>query len=1234
MDTVLKQNTVEFNHQEKINDNTLNQNDSGCETSTTKSIEETLTTSTNTIENIDTLVIRKDPQTNRKLINKSAYAKLHRSLSPTRSSQLDLLKSKYEKSDNDTDITKSDTENPETKLELIRQKSKLPLPVPRSKIKSEIIIPSPSQKISDKKHRHSLMLDKKTTKKKDENSNEVFRKSSSSSGEFITIVRRSESIETVDKFEKELDLFTMDKKPKDKKRASSFRKIFSGKIFHKEKKKKEESEKRNAQSDNLQNENNFSRQSPHRNSLGSNVPKPLSQDRRIPPPNIDMQEIERRYAKMHVKEFNNIKQNFENHNSADEPDDIPTLTPGPMSFSKISNINKFIDSSSLASDSEKDSSSRTFTDQESPYKSIRFADTRRDTPPRAQELRQTQDVRLVNPKALIPINSERPLPNPYQNATTKPVISPKPQILSPKPKMQQFDFNEKKPANNFDNKIFQPILDETYGTVFDNVDRNRNSSSKVPQKPPRSPSLEATKLRMPPNRDIGPMSPRMRSPIPQHHVSTEKLIATELLRTSRSPTPTKKKINQLSSSHQRLESIDYPESNHTNEYVRNPIVKSKPPISRIIVDQRGSQLSPNYENQPPISRIPNQRNGQLSPTYDSRINQYPGIQNASLQRNSYESQNNQSSPNLRMPETVRNSPLPPSYDNTLQRNSQLSSNYDNRIYQSSLVGSQERLMGNSLLRSPTPTNLQNAELTMIKPQGSGSSTPVDLRIPPTSQTPSPQKEEMRRNVEAYYWKEIKKLKEQENRDFQYYQMQLMPFGYAEDPINYRRSRSSSPSSQRNGRRSLSLPRESKSQLTNVEVSDNHQRFQPAPIPEGRAVVNYPNAIYYQQNFRRNTPERRTIDTVPRSNGNAIYRPIFKRGSLTTPVREFAEDQQQKKVSFNGGKQRDAWPTRNGYTQSPPQRRLDSIRPESLDDDVFLPNQQTTKLIVDGKEIYGYTNRPYDNHAQRQQDPHYQNANFYKQIQQEPIYSSQSKQVEGSRIPVGMTRYNSIQLAEPIYGQNQRLSRRMSFDNSQRYVPKQVNYSMPRRQIYIKDDVYGYFGGYVPNEQQQMQQQMQQQLQQQQGVVYSSKQNIADPTYSWQVKQGSVRDKVCDMYGQIHDRDSPSLNIRKSGVMLGQLQQNSQSQLPPNQNFVRNSRLTASANDMYRRYQNVEPRYPSHVVYERHQVQNDRPPSRPLPPVPTDKNVYYRQNTDSRQGFSDVQKTSSLGKNQKRGIFGK
>ncbi|XP_028137971.2 uncharacterized protein LOC114332380 [Diabrotica virgifera virgifera] len=1297
MDILVRQNAVEsVNEEEKsTQDSSANQTDSGCETSTTKSIEESLTTTTIVTTQVridnDLLILQRDPETDRKIINKTAYAKLHRSLSPTR--QLDSIKAKYENSENESG--KSDAETPKLKhvpppkltkqeQEFIRNKSKLPLAKPRQSVKSEIILPN--KKTNEKyKYRNSLNLDRRT-KKRDENSNEVFRKNSSSSGEFITVVTRSESIETVDKLGKELDLFTMDSgKPKDKKRANSFRKIFSGKLFgSKEKKKKEETEslqqKKNVNNENLQNETSaFTRQSPYRQSGGnSSIPKPTripQMEEKIPPPPLKViQEMEHKYAQQHVKEFNNIKQTFENPDSpVHKEQPVKVTNPGPMDFKKVANINKFIDTSSSASTMESDrenSFKKYSSDSESPYKSLRFADTNRNTPPRAQELRQIQDVRLVNPKALIPINSERPLPNPYQNSLTKPKISPKPQLPLPKsissPKAKTFP---------------QPTLNDTYGTVLDSLEVKKEASVQynLVQKPPRSPSLEQTKLRLPPNRDIGPMSPRMRSPIPQHHVSAEKLIATELLRGSRSPTPTKKKNSQLNSSHQKLEiSIDYPDNIgvQRNDNVRsNFVVTSKPPISRIPEYVRNNQLSPNYENknnmmiyaksqEPRPSEYVNiQRNNQRSPNFDNRtVNAIVGSQERllDLQKGGHYSPNyenrmrlisSQEKLSVKSPEPVmpRANQISPNYDNrnmnigsqerlvhratpdhlVIQRNVQSSPVYDVRNLQGSpgydvrnvqgspvydmrnRLGSQEKLL-NSTMRSPTPSMiLANPDLSSVRQGSSRSSTPVEMRQPPSNKH-SPIKEEMRKSVEAYYWKEIKKLKEQENVDLYYYQMQVMPFGYAEDPISFRRSRSSSPS-QRNGRRSLSLPREPKSQIPVVEV-ETYGRFQPTPIPEGRAVVNQHYQNQYPQQFRRNAPERRTVDVVQRGD-NALYRPIFKRGSLTTPSRELMDDQQYKKVSFGNGAA-DVWPTKNGYTQNPPQRKEEARRLDSIDDDVFLPNpQQTSKLIVDGKEIYGYANRPYSNQTVRQDPPYYQN--FSRQVHQEPTYGYRGPVRDNiPEEPAHLTRYNSVQLVEPIYGQHQRVSRRMSFDNSQTYIPKpQIQ---QRRQIFIKDDIYGYMGGYVPNDQQ--------------NVVYASRQSIVEPVYGYSrgvPRQITVRDKVCDMYGQIHDQNSPSLNVRRSGVMLGQLQPVPPSHPPP-QNFVRNSRLTASANDMYKRYQNVDNRYPNHVI----PVHRDVAPSRPLPPVPMDKKVYFRQNKETVPEMSDVQNGNSVAKSKKRGIFGK
>lgn len=1283
----------------------------------------------------DIVILRKDPTTRRNFINKSAYAKLHRTLSPDRNSNtINSLKEKYEsngkpdlidvksepkKEVGETEETKSNRASPakldEETVQSLKDKyspasfgyprpasktSKLPLPKPRSAVKSQIILPTTRPSDKDKA-RYSLEVDKKS---KDENSNELHRKNSSSSGEFVTIITRSESEGSVDKFEKELNLFTMDAKPKDKKRTNSFRKIFTAKLFGKDKKKKDEVKNKSqfkenaAYVDNLQNEtNSFKRQTNYRHTVGGNSNIKPRETRPVIRSDSDRysnqqnqyitKEMEDRYAQMHVNQFNHIKQAFEHTKSG--PTEQPTEgyvrmdkpiaknNPGPTNYMNLPNVRKYIDTSSSASTLESDRSNsqnevaqinrdperrneqENKNDNFNSLKSVKFEggkENNRDTPPRAQELRQ--DVRLVNPKALIPINSERPLPNPYQNSNSstldKPKISPKPAHLT------NMDWSNQT----------RPHFEEAYGIVFDSIDRKDKPSQppltkinelKSDQKPPRSPSFESSKLKLPPNREIVPLSPRVKSPIPHDNVSTEKIIATELLKPVKSPTLTRKSNTRLSSSsHQKLEiDIDYPDNISNERHETRTMEKAKPPLAA----------------KPPISKIPFRRLPEASSSSANSLNRQ-GI-----------------------------NPNSPAFDNKrLSQTSPVSENLENiyaryrRSQASPVIEGQERITTNALVhvnsnvRSPTPSSLQqNRPLSPVTPQSIRSSTPVDFRSSPTTKS-SPQKEDMRRSVEAYYWKEIKKLKDQENYDMYLYQMHLIPYGYAEDPVSVRRSRSLSPTANRNSRRSLSLPRDTRP--ANIkDVPEMYGRIQPAPIPEGRAVVNQQipqrNVIYgqlqYQPNFRRNAPERRTIDSTPRSydNYSNTYRPIFKRGSLSTPVKE-QEEAQNKKVSFSSSDHQtlQSWPTRNGFTQSPPQRRVDSNRISAVEDDVFIPTTPRTLSRYEGSEIYGYVNKPniqYDYGPNPNEVIYYTRQNVEVQ-NSDPIYDrnpnirytvnySQDESVYGQpvdavRPPYNLTRHGSIQLQEPLYDQRQIISRRRSFENGQiRHVqePQYINRQAPplqnqanatigiRREIILNDEIFGQFGGYVqPNNEGRY-------LQNRQNAIYSSKQSVSEPLYGRTgPKQVSIRNKVCDIYGQIHDADSSAVStptqIRRTGVILGQLQSNPgspqvtrQSQLP-NEQFARNTRLTASANDMYRRYQNADPRYRSDVVYNgtRYQQQPQQQqqeivaPTRPLPPVPTKKgsvrNNSGRSDTDG--DASELQRLNSGAKNKKRSFFGK
>ncbi|VEN53103.1 unnamed protein product, partial [Callosobruchus maculatus] len=150
-------------------------------------------------------------------ISRAAYIELHRA---HRNKLTNNLKKKYEGQTSD--------EKKQVSPRKQDSKTRIPIPKPRS---LQLLKP----KHSNNKSRIGL-----PSSRKDENANDLVRKCSSSSEEYISIILRSESEESLDKVNKELNLFTMDKHPKEKKKSSSFRRILTGKIFTKDKKKKEE----------------------------------------------------------------------------------------------------------------------------------------------------------------------------------------------------------------------------------------------------------------------------------------------------------------------------------------------------------------------------------------------------------------------------------------------------------------------------------------------------------------------------------------------------------------------------------------------------------------------------------------------------------------------------------------------------------------------------------------------------------------------------------------------------------------------------------------------------------------------------------------------------------------------------------------------------------------------------------------------------------------------------------
>lgn len=1038
------------------------------------------TTGNNSNENKpddDTDIVQVDSQTKISKINRTAYVKLHRSsLTGSSANSINRIKNKFEINTTDTELMRAQSE-------------KFQVSASGSVLKNQERF-----KTSDKQQQ-------------DENYNDVC--SSDEEIQYIPIVRRQSSTETIDDIKNELNEFiTMDPKAKEKKKTN-LRRIFSW--LGKDKKKNQEESRKYRHSDyvnhdNTKNEtNSFNRDSTYRhtiaadtrvNSTNHNVRNKVISNVN----NIDKREDEQKFANQHIENFNHIRRSF-------DKDTDKVKTNKNSVYANTPYISKYIDPNLSTSESDKENpfiEKRSRTRPEPPPRNhYDLTDNKievhvnkinnsipgsssssRDTPPRAQETRQ--NVKLVNPKA-------------YQST--------------------------------LEAKQEKPTLEETYGTVFDSVENKRSSMSSIPKSP---------KLKLPPNRDTSPLSPRVTSPLPHNSVSTEKIIATELLKNSRSPTPVRKPSDKgtLPSSHQNLQlEFDYPVPLNENSQIPR-----KPP------------------------RIPTNMN--------------------------------------------RNS----AHNGTMYTNSP------------------------TLLRTPTPSNL----LRPLSPSANSlrSSTPVDLRLP-LSPKSSPQKDEIRKSVEAYYWNEIKKMKEREIIDYNLlYQKKLN----MENDL--RRSRSLSPNTDRS-RRSLSLPRSTQMQYVQG-ASGNSYIISPDYNNSGRAIVNLrtPSTSQYvnvNPNFIRNSSERRTTDNSQLNYENynsSLYRPIFRRGSLTKQPPPVVTDQQQqlnKKVSFYGSltNSNGSWPTKNGYTKSPPQRRPDKLD-SPLDDDVFLPNgQRMPPNIVDGNNIY---------------DTHYRNKpNIYMtksemlQMRQRNLQDNNNPPVNYS--PQGLTRHGSIIVNEPIYTERPYNSRRMSFDSvnfvqqnlpesyqvyRQNDMPQQSN--PRRREIIMNDhDIFGQIGGY--SKQPPQNEPIYPQPQPYRDTsLYSSKNSL----YNTNNRQVNVRNKVCDFYGQIHDNDGSYGEIQKSGMLMGQLQYNPSSPSAVRQNsgqFVRGTRLTASANDMsfYRRQPNIDARYRNNVYPVQYGSRMDESPNRPLPPVPKNKLLFRNvSDTESASDNSEIQRIV----NKKRTVFGK
>lgn len=964
----------------------------------------------------DGAIVTRSPSTRRSKINRLVYAKLHKKSNA--GSTIDKLKGKYENTaakptatldTNEVATNKeerdcggenksADLNNLKLKKDTVEQlknkyspasfgytkvvskipkkvqfsnsapTTQIPIPKPRTslnnktqetviidEVKVDVIVPEEASRVYASTSTLNSTVDAVV---KDENSNDIEKSIDFAEPEDKHFIARASSSEdSITQVEQTLSEFVMDGKVKEKKRSNSFRKILSGNFFGSKK-----SGKKQEKSDTTA----FNRNSAQRHTIGGSYGNKdktvtIESDRRNKTP-------EELFAEMHINKFNDIRNNFARYTTRPNfPAEEYVCMDNIYKNQTVFSVDRYIDTSSSTSTLESEKQHNTYENsliaqaemrQVQQNENLRKTQNRTatlerltETPPRAHET--YQNLQLVKPKAVIPINSERALPNPYQDTETN-----------------NLNRNENKQFTDKNTNI-QPYFEETYGTVFDSIESV--NKTKVT---PRSPSLEGSKLRLPSNRERIELQPRIKSPIPQTKISTDKLIATELLKGVRSPTPTRKS----QTSHQRLEiQIDYPD----NVERCNPTPKST-------------------EGKPPIS-----------PKKDEWQKMHKGITH---------------SPN--------------------------------------------QFVANAVVHAESNGNQQ--KVSPVFDETYRATTPINQRLSTSSLKSSPEKHEIRQQVEAYCWKELKKLKElkeREERDLYYYQLQT--YGYADDGVLNRRSRSLTPNVQRGGRRSLSLPREV-APMRSPQYSRTQQ-----PIPEGRPLLRDPIYGYLQQpQFVRNSPERRTIGPIATNQ----QKPIFNRGSLSN--QEFYENQSSlKKVSFSPTQNQDSWPTRNGYTQSPPQRRfIEKQRAPSVEDEVFLSQNVPLRYANDPRAIYG--NQP--------------------QVKLEEIYIQ--KTVMNERAP----------------------------------------------------------------------------------------------------KEVRVSNKICDNYGQIHDA------VPKAGVMYGQLQPNPVLR----QNFVRGSRLTASANDMYKRYQNVDPRYRSDVVFQPiYETRYQNAPNRPLPPVPNERSTSLLPTMRQQQQYS-------------------
>lgn len=838
--------------------------------------------------------------------------------------------------------------------------------------------------------------------------------------------------------------------------------------------------------------------------------------------------------------------------------------------------------------------------------------------------RRIQDPQLIKPKAIIPINTERSLPNPYRNNQDGQSQSVNDNVYGNINK-QQADCNVNIPRSpgkenlygkpvpavrkninsdmNYGNisRMNRDAEEDLYGTVYDslspvsaqlkitktnviktqnkNVEKLRSRSISPAQRqrstvvsptPPNNKSndspakkeIEPTKLKLSPNRER--YEPRLKSPFDENLTSP--------------PVSRKEpKRKNEETTHQNLEeAIDYPDNN-INEGLNKKETAEKSMFPIEDINKRSS------DPDSPKRLVNLSRSPHVSPVRPKSLQSAPKI----LENVTRDTVDTTRIASIRSPVTIRTeSPVSVASSYSIQsspRSKLLVSSEDLKDLKSTEVYFWEQMskLSNTSIekvgdkKENSPDSSPQQVLTQVVVHQQPPASPRKQQSPSPTKPVSPQKQQNMKNLEAFYWQEIKKLKEKEEHEIYNQQLQLLgrhnSVNLPQEAMQHR-SRSMSPAVNRvRDKRSFSLPREMQPQKMNEYYGYTKQQvileenMQGKPAQYGMVRQQFsPNP-----NFVRGSPQRSTIGpSVPSKQlaTDLIYEnyfpgvelrhqarsvqcaPIFKRGSLVTSSSRENSPQNNKKVSFSSARsdESQAWPTKNGFTQSPPTRRVEK-KSESLEDDVFYEGFQNNSAAAENER-----------NSQQQQNS----------AAQESPYGTQQyitkNEILAQRMKIQDPRFAS---AEQVYKANAQ-----NFQNAQQMqVPTAVRNirSQSVEPIYISGKPPQY-----PNQE----------------PIYVSK--TPNEQIYGRTKQITINNKVCDFYGQIHEAP-PSIygNIQKSGVIYGQLQQNpvpgspmslrSQCLNKSNPAFVRGTRLTASFNDM------------------RHDA-----PRRPLPPLPRDKIILH------------------------------